>query len=316
MEKKISSYKIDFAEEKINFYFKEDFEKDALKSFCVSFNPDLVVVSGWMDKDYLKICKLLKKNSNTKIVAASDTQWSNSLRHNLATCIAPFYHMKIFDFLWVSGPWQYEYARRLGFSNQKIIFNCLSANIYNLNKNKINIYQNRTLLFLGRFDKVKGVDLLLKSFVQFKKETNSRLRLKLIGGGVEHEFVKSFESNDIIVKDFIQPSQLINELHDVTGFILPSVYEPWGLVIHEMASAGLPLLLTDICGANTMFAINNYNALLFKPNSEEAILCVLKKYDNFSDDEILEMGNNSKHLSSRITPDISAASLISVLNID
>lgn len=313
-KKKISSYKIDFALESINFHFKEDFEKDSLKSFCISFNPDIVVVSGWMDKDYLKICKLLKKISNTIIVAASDTQWSNSFKHNLATCIAPFYHRKMIDFLWVSGAWQYEYARRLGFSNQKIIFNCYSANIDIFNKNMININQNRTLLFLGRFEKVKGIDLLLKSFIQFKEETNSTLKLKFIGGGVELDLVNTFKSDDIIVKDFIQPNQLVYELNDVTGFILPSINEPWGLVIHEMASAGLPLLLTDICGANTMFAINNYNALLFKPNSKEALLNVLKKYDNLSNEQILEMGQNSKFLSNRITPEISAASLMSIIN--
>lgn len=313
-KKKLTSYKIDFAEENINFRFKEDFEKEALKSFCTSFNPDLVVVSGWMDKDYLKICKLLKKSRNTKIVAASDTQWSNSLRHRVASYISPFYHKKKFDFLWVSGPWQYEYARRLGFTNQKIIFNCYSANVDILKKNQIVIKDKKTLLFLGRFDKIKGIDLLLNTFIKFKQETNSTLKLKLIGGGVELDFVKSFESQDVIVKGFVQPDKLIHELEDVTGFILPSIYEPWGLVIHEMASAGLPLLVTNICGANTNFAINNYNALVFEPNSENALYKVLKSYDSLSNHQIEQMGSNSKQLSYRITPEISAASLMSVID--
>lgn len=314
-KKKLTSYKIDNAEEKINFHFKEDIGKERLKSFCLDFNPDLVVVSGWMDKDYLEICKVFKKNNKTKIVAASDTQWSNSWKHKLASLIAPFYHKKMFDFLWVSGSWQYEYARRLGFANQNIIFNCLSANIDLLKNNRININNKRTLLFLGRFDKIKGIDLLLNTFRRFKQETNSNLKLKLIGGGVELDFVKSFESEDVIVKNFVQPSELIYELEDVTGFILPSIYEPWGLVIHEMASAGLPLLLTNICGANTMFAINDYNAFLFEPNSNEAIYKVLKTYDSLSNEQIVQMGNNSKQLSMRVTPEISAASLMSVMNI-
>ncbi len=315
-KKKLTSYKIDFAEENINFHFKEDFEKEALKSFCTSFNPDLVVVSGWMDKDYLEICKAFKKSGKVKIIAASDTQWANSLRHKLASYIAPFYHKKMFDFLWVSGPWQYEYAKRLGFANQNIIFNCYSANIDILKNNQITIQEKRTLLFLGRFDKVKGIDSLLYAFKKFKQETNSTLKLKLIGGGVELDFVKSFEFEDVIVKNFVQPNELIHELDDVTGFILPSIYEPWGLVIHEMASAGLPLLVTNICGANTMFAIHNYNALVFEPNSNKAIYKVLKAYDNLSNEQIVQMGDNSKQLSMRVTPEISAASLMSVMTIN
>lgn len=285
-------------------------------SFCLDIGPELVVVSGWMDQDYLKICKTLKKNSKTKIVAASDTQWSNSLRHNLASYISPFYHKKVFDFLWVSGPWQYEYARKLNFSNQNIIFNCYSANIHLFEKNKMNLKGNRMLLFLGRFDKVKGIDLLLSAFEKFKQESNSNLKLKLIGNGTELGLVKSYESDDVIVKDFVQPNNLIQELSEVSGFVLPSIYEPWGLVIHEMASAGLPLLVSSICGATTMFAINNYNALIFEPNSKEGIYNILKTYDNLSDEEIVQMGIKSKELSMRITPDISAASLISVMNIN
>ena len=312
-KKKLTSYKIDFAEENINFHFKEDFEKFQLISFCQNFSPDLIVVSGWMDKDYLEICRIFKKNKTAVIVAASDTQWSNSLRHIIATFISPFYHKKRFDFLWVSGSWQYEYARRLGFSNQKIIFNCYSANVDILKSNQITFQENRTLLFLGRFDKVKGIDLLLNTFKKFKQETNSTLKLKLIGGGVELDFVKSFESVDVIVKEFLQPDELIHELDDVTGFILPSIYEPWGLVIHEMASAGLPLLVTNICGANTMFAIHNHNALVFEPNSNEAIYKALKTFDNLSNEQIVKMGDYSKQLSMRVTPELSATSLLSVL---
>jgi len=31
-------------------------------------------------------------------------------------------------------------------------------------------------------------------------------------------------------------------------FILPSRYEPWALVIHEAACAGLPIICTNVCG--------------------------------------------------------------------
>lgn len=311
-KKKITAYEIEESSN-ISFLYKEDYSIKELENIVLEYNADCIVVSGWMDKDYLKICKKVKKFTNTIIVGAMDTQWNNSFRHILATLISPLYHKLFFDYLWVSGSWQYEYARRLGFPNEKIIFNCYSADNALFGKNEMKINRSdKKLLFLGRFDKVKGIELLLNSFVKYKKETKSPLKLKLIGGGVELGFVKSYQSEDIEVKEFVQPKELLNELKDIQGFILPSVFEPWGLVIHEMANAGLPILSSKVCGANTMFVINNFNGFVFEENNESEIYRVLKQFDGLSNEELIEMGKMSKVLGKRITPKISAASLMSI----
>lgn len=312
--KRLREYVIE-GSENIKFHFKETFSKKELENFVMEINPTLVVVVGWMDKDYLKICKKLKREKKSIIVAGSDTPWSYSFRHWIATLIAPFFHKRIFDYLWVSGPWQYEYGRRLGFSNDKIIFNWYSANIEMMKNNVMHFnMKERSLLFLGRFDKVKGIDLLLNAFSEYKNETKSKLKLKLIGGGAEWQFVKTFESESIKIKDFVQPKFLIEELNDIQGFILPSIQEPWGLVIQEMAAAGLPLLTSNICGANSFFALNNFNAFIFKAGSKEEIKKVLNKFDSLSSEQLNLMGVRSRQLSERITPEISAASLMSVFN--
>ena len=46
-------------------------------------------------------------------------------------------------------------------------------------------------------------------------------------------------------------------------FVLPSIYEPWALVLQEFAAAGLPILCSSICGASPHFVINNYNGYTF-----------------------------------------------------
>ena len=135
-KQKNTAYKIEETNN-ISFLYKEDYSIKELENIVLEYNADCIVVSGWMDKDYLKICKKVKKTTNTIIVGASDTQWSNSFRHISATLISSLYHKLFFDYLWVSGSWQYEYARRLGFPNGKIIFNCYSTDNALFEKNEI-----------------------------------------------------------------------------------------------------------------------------------------------------------------------------------
>lgn len=311
-KKKLSDYKIE-QNKNITYLYKEDFSYNELENMSLDFEPDIVVVSGWMDKDYIKIARKLKSR-NIKIVGAIDAQWTNSIKQNIASLIAPFYHKKIFDYLWVSGAWQYEYARKLGYSKQNILFNCYSADVKLIQKQNFNYdTTDRKLLFVGRFDKVKGVDLLIESFLEYKKKKKTDLKLKLIGGGPEFERLIKYQSDSIEIKNFVQPEELFKEIQGVQGFVLPSNYEPWGVVIHEMALAGLPLIVTNVCGANNMFAINNYNSILIKPNCKSDLIQAISKFDNMTNDELLLMSERSKELGNRITPEISAASLLSIL---
>ncbi len=57
---------------------------------------------------------------------------------------------------------------------------------------------------------------------------------------------------------------LIKEIQKSGCFILPSIFEPWAVVIHEFACAGLPIIATEVCGATPHFVINGFNGLSIK----------------------------------------------------
>ena len=54
-KKKITPFKIDDNLD-IDIYPKSNYTYISLKNLVDKINPDLVYVSGWQDKDYLKIC--------------------------------------------------------------------------------------------------------------------------------------------------------------------------------------------------------------------------------------------------------------------
>ena len=52
-------------------------------------------------------------------------------------------------------------------------------------------------------------------------------------------------------------------------FLMPSSFEPWGVVVHEHAAAGFPLLLSDAVGAGERFLEAPRNGTAFRARSAE-----------------------------------------------
>jgi glycosyltransferase involved in cell wall biosynthesis len=67
----------------------------------------------------------------------------------------------------------------------------------------------------------------------------------------------------IIHHGFKQPHELAPHLVDAACFIMPSKKEPWGVVLHEMAIAGLPLLASRHVGAATEYLVSKKSGFEF-----------------------------------------------------
>lgn len=301
--------------ENVVYYKRSEYSKKQLIELAISVKPDLVYVSGWMDNYYLHVCRHLKRKG-IPVIAGSDTQWNGNLRQLVATAIFPFTIKKCFSHIWVAGPYQYEYARKLAFKKQEIIFNCLSADISLFNrafktseKTKNQKYPHR-FLYIGRFENIKGIDLLIQAWDNLKAERKG-WELCFIGNGpLKSDLI---EKSDIILKDFMQPEKLIPEIENSGCFILPSRKEPWGLVLHEFSAAGLPIICSDVCGAAPVFVTPKYNGFIFNSNVVYSLENKMRKIINSSDQELNIMSKNSHEIGQRITPEIVAASLLSVL---
>jgi len=313
--KKITPYEIDH-KLGINIYPKSHYTYNSLKNLVDKINPILVYVSGWQDKDYLKICYNLRKHS-IKIVVGFDDQWNGTIKQKFASILGFLGFFKLFySHAWVSGFNQFEYAKRLGFKKEDIIYDLLSADLSLFQKSfkltqqkKIESYPHR-FLFVGRFEDTKGIDILLNAWSSI--ENNKGWELCLIGSG-------SFKINtnnykNLIVKDFLQPDLLVKEITNCGFFILPSKFEPWGVVVHEFAAAGLPLLLTYSVGAASSFLIPGYNGYIVKNNNLKDLVDKLIKIINTNDIELIQMMINSNQLSKRISPITSFHNLISILD--
>ena len=95
--------------------------------------------------------------------------------------------------------------------------------------------------------------------------------------------------------------EIVKYLNKSNGFILPSIYEPWGVVVHEAASCGIPLLLSNKIGSKHEFLINNYNGRLFNPYDKFDIVSAMNFVKNNNINNI--MGKRSYEISKRLNID-------------
>ena len=313
--KKLTVFEPSFLE-KVFYYKRSEYNLFQLKNFISELNPNIIFVSGWMDKDYLKAIRIYKKNG-IPIVTGIDNIWSNSIKQKMASLLFPWIKNLFFTHAWVAGPYQYEFAKKIGFNSNNIIHNCYSADLNLFNsvfkesiESKEKKYPHK-FLFVGRLEEIKGVDMLINAWENINAKDEAKdWQLTLIGDGSLKGLISKFKNVEHI--NFLQPEELTVEIKKYGCFVLPSRNEPWGLVLHEFAAAGFPIICSKNCGAVPMFVINNFNGYTFTPNNIEDLENQMLKIINSSDEELLKKSLFSHTMGQRITPEISAANFLSL----
>jgi len=238
------------------------------------------------------------------------------MRQKFASALAYFGFLSLFySHAWITGSFQFEYARRLGFDRRSIVYDLYSADLqlFNdcyidaLNKKRKN-YPTR-FIFVGRLEPVKGIDTLLHAW-KLLGPARGKWELYFIGNGSLKPVIEAVDG--VVIKDFMQPETLVGELAAAGCCILPSLVEPWGVVVHEFAAAGLPLIVSDSVGAATSFMISGLNGFKFSTNDSFSLKNRMLKIIDMTDSELHLMANASHLLSQRITPETSASNLLSI----
>ena len=288
----------------VDFYDRNEYSAKELIDLSKKISPDFIFCAGWIDKSYLKICKYFFGKIPTMIVL--DNHWKGTLKQQLATLVAPYYLQNKFSHIWIPGLFQYEYARRLGFKKENILTGMYSADV-----EKFHVYYQqykalkqqhfpKRFLYVGRYIQMKGVKELWEAFIEIQKENNNEWELWCAGTGeLESQFpvhskIKNF--------GFVQPSDIETLIKDAGVIILPSHYEPWGVVVHEFAACGMPIICSNEVGASNTFLIDGYNGYQYESGNKEALKTVMKRMMTCNDFALQEMSLRSIELSNTINP--------------
>ena len=99
--------------------------------------------------------------------------------------------------------------------------------------------------------------------------------------------------------------QLHKEIIDIISkahvFVLPSKYEPWGVILHEIVSLGKPVLVSENVGSSYCFTKNGFNGFVFSHKKKNDFKYKMKKILELCEDDLEKMGKESVNLSKSIS---------------
>lgn len=297
---------------KLKLYTKSDYTLPQLQDLVDSLKPDVLICSGWIDKDYLKVSKRYFKKIPT--VMTCDTHWTGSFKQQLARVISRFTLLRIFSHAWVPGNIQRTYALKLGFGTNRIhkgFYSCdlsFFNDVYNAQRPEKQVAFPKRFLYVGRYYEFKGIRELWQAFIELQKEQASEWELWCLGAGdlepAQHPNIRHF--------GFVQPKDLGKYTSQTGVFILPSRFEPWGVVVHEFAASGFPLLLSNQVGAGDTFLEEGRNGYSFTSGGVNHIKEQMKKVIALTDAQLLEMGSRSHERAQAISPDTWVNTLLGI----
>lgn len=264
--------------------------------------PDVVLCSGWMEKKYLQVCKAMREK-NVPVICSIDNHWRGTLKQRAASLLSFKVIQPYFSHAWVPGLWQYEFARKLGFDENKIHLGLYAADTsLFFPKDEVAYFKERelnypkTLLFVGRFVAYKWVKELVECFNDLSLNERNGWSLKIIGNGELKDELAPFQNEHIQFHDFTQPQLLPAIAQNAGAFCLPSIEENWGVVLQEFAAAGLPLVCSDGVGAVSTHLIDGYNGFIFQRGSKESLRNALRKIFRLDSKELNFLAKNSIEL--------------------
>ena len=168
-----------------------------------------------------------------------------------------------------------DYLKKLGYQNKiyletTVVDETLTKdiNIENLIDKRFE-RQIKSLLFLSRIEKAKGVYKLLNIYKELR-DGNSDYQLIFAGDGTELENLKlkvvQEQIPDVIFKGFVHGDEKRELFKDASIFIFLSDFEGMPNAVLEAMAFGLPIITTNVGGIASVFKnkvngylINEYN---------------------------------------------------------
>lgn len=230
------------------------FFKRVLFVFHVFRNNKMIIFNGYNRWEFLALFILNWVAPKKRFLAIeSDTQFK--ILRGWKAIVKKKYLSLIFSNSYVLGfsggsVTHKQLFRHYGMSEDRIFLMPMMVDNKRFYRKKKKASSMFTFLYVGRLIPHKNINLLIESFINCFSDNNDVL-LKIVGIG---ELLESFRYRyghigNISFEGSRYDQDLVIEYHNSDVLILPSLEEPWGLVVNEALSAGLAIIASDKVGA-------------------------------------------------------------------
>lgn len=297
--------------------------KAAVNMALTQFRPDIVLVPGWSSRQAAAGLMWVVRNHSRAIVM-SDSQECDARRRALTEWIKKRF-VGCCDGGLVAGKTHRKYIEQLGMEPERIeegydvVDNDYFVRHAREARRAAGDYRarldlpERYFLTVGRFVEKKNMEMVISAFAALVHgaldwcEDKEIPRLVMLGDGILRDRLKETAIEHgveklVLMPGFKQYGELPIYYALAEAFILASKTEQWGLVINEAMAAGLPVLVSNRCGAASTVVQDGVNGFVFDPHDKDKLSELMGVV--FNDKELVRrMGREGKRIIGEWTPE-------------
>lgn len=276
----------------------------SLEARLEQFGPDVVLVCGWDIRTYRRLARHWRGRAVRLLYM--DNQWLGTARQFASLVISPLYLWPCFEGAFVTGRRQARFARKLGFGANRTQTGGIVADTHKFRGEPA----ERGFLFVGRLVPEKGIDVLAEAYRRYRTNRADPWPLVVCGEGPEAHRLVAVAG--IHALGFVQPSRLPAVMREAACLVLPSRFEPFGVVVHEATSVGLQVITTDVVGAADLFVESFQNGRVVASGDSLAVTEAMNWVHDQSSGERHAATRRSRELASRQSPETWSRELLSL----
>jgi len=163
----------------------------------------------------------------------------------------------------------------------------------------------------ARLSPEKNIARLLQAFALYRKN-GGKWDLVLVGSGPQEQTLRAMAvrlaPGAIHFAGWQQYPDLPRYYGLASAAVLPSLSEPWGLVVNEAMAAGLPVLVSNRCGCVPELCHNGINGYQFDPKDVKWLAYLMCRTSS-GEVDLERMGQASQRIIANFTPETWADAL-------
>lgn len=254
-------------------------------------------------------CLLSAKFLHCKTILMNES-WHGTERAGFVGRLAKHGIVRLFDAALVGGTPQREYACAYGQSRSKVFlgYDAVDVNYFTQASNRwkdvpidalpVPNLPARYFLNLGRFVAKKNIGLLIRAYAQVvQQDPVPAVALVLVGEGSEERLLRQLAADlglrvrngletppppggeaEVVFYPFQQVDKTPLFFAHCEAFILPSLYEEWGLVVNEAMACGAAVLVSENVGCAQDLVEEGRNGFRFDPQQLSQLASLLQRF--------------------------------------
>ena len=249
-----------------------------------------------------------RRRSACRLILMDDAWEGSDVRGYLTRFAKRMIHRGV-DGIFAPAPSHRSYFEKIGFPKEGIVYGVDAVDNDFYARQTVNVLESASawrkrlnlpedyFVYVGRLLPRKGLETLIEAYRGYRKKAGpAPWGLVLVGDGPHRGAVEA------LAKDL--PGVLLTGARFgdeccacyalASAAIVPSLRDPWALVVNEAMASGLPVLVSRGCGAARTLVREAENGWTFRPGDAEELMVLMRRIAGLSRELRRAMGLRSK----------------------